>query len=333
MIFGDAAPRTEVDFVNGDGRLEPVLLRPARKPVGVVPFVMIEARDDGAGVGAQLRAEGVGIGFEREDVPARADNFIFVDGVFLELREKNFPDARGAASAHGMDAAVPAVEVANDTDALCAGSPDREVNAPNAFQRYDVSAEFLVSVVMAAFAHEVEIEFAQDHGKGIGIEDFKRVAEVRASLNLVAAGGRRSGLVRWPSGFEEAFRAKFNRVGNFGRSESTAFNHGRFQGDGGFGGPGQKKAHRPVAVDGMRAEQGKRIGVAGGEDGVDLRVEARIARSNRRCVLHGGALLRQVGSLRNLANDGSADELSGNADPRLLNSRALAGKCQPHAGG
>ena len=73
--------------------------------------------------------------------------------------------------------------------------------------------------------------------------------------------------------------------------------------------------------------------MTGGNDGVDLGVEARIARSNRRRVLHGGALLRQVGSLRNLANNGSADELSGNADPRLLNSRALAGKCQPHAGG
>src|SRR5437016_4235294 len=271
---------------------------------------MIEARDDGAGVGAQLRAEGVGIGFEREDVPARADNFKFVDGVFLELREKNFPDARGAASAHGMDAAVPAVEVANDADALCAGSPDREVNAPSAFKRYDVSAEFLVSVVMAAFAHEVEIELAQHNGKSIRIESFERIAEVRAPLNLVTARRRRSGLVRWPGSFEEAFRTKFNRVGNFGRSESTAFNRGRFQGDGGFRGPGQKKAHRPVAVDGMRAEQGNRIGVAGGHNGVDLRVEARIARNNRRCVLHG-ALLGQVGSLRNLATMDQQMSLAG----------------------
>src|SRR5439155_11178024 len=161
-------------------------------PVGVLPFVMIEARYDGAGVGAQFGAKGVGISFEREDVPARADNFIFVDGVFLELGEKNFPDARGAASAHGMDSAVPAVEVANDADALCAGSPDREVNAPNAFKRYDVSAEFLVSVVMAAFAHEVEVEFAQDHGEGIGIEDINRVAEARPSLNFITTRGGRS---------------------------------------------------------------------------------------------------------------------------------------------
>ena len=215
---------------------------------------MIEARYDGAGVGAQFGAKGVGIGLQRKDVAVWTNYFVFVNRAFVLLREEDFPDARGAAGAHGMDAAVPAVEVANDADALCAGSPDCEVNAPNAFKCYDVSAEFLVSVVMAAFAHEVEIEFAQDHGKGIGIEDFKRVAEVCASLNFITARERRSGLVRWPSGFEEAFRTKFNRVGNFGRSESTAFNRRRFQRDGGFCGPGQKKAHRPVAVDGMRAE-------------------------------------------------------------------------------
>src|SRR5207249_5702332 len=212
-----------MDFVDGNGRLEPVLLRALGKPIGVLPFVVIEARYDGAGVGAQLRAEGVGIGFEREDVAARADDFIFVDGVFLELREENFPDARGAASAHGMDADVPAVEVANDADALCAGSPDREVNAPNAFKCYDVSAEFLVSVVMAAFAHEVEVEFAQHNGKSIRVENLEGIPEVRASLNLVTARRGRSGLVRGPSSFEEAFRAKFDRVGNFGRSVSTAF--------------------------------------------------------------------------------------------------------------
>jgi len=318
-----------MDFVDGDGRLEPVLLRPARKPIGVLPFVMIEARYNRAGAGAQFGAKGVGISFERKNVPARTDDFIFVDGTFLELREKDFPDAGGAASTHRMDSAVPPVEVANNAYALCAGSPDREVSAPNAFKRYDVRAEFFVSVVMAAFAHEEEIELAQDDGKSIRIENLEGIAEVRASLNFVTASGGRSGLVRWPSGFEEAFRAKFNRVGNFGRSESTAFNCGRFQRDGGFCGPRQKKAHCPVAVNGMRAEERKRIGMAGGKDGVDLCVEAWIAGSNRRCVLYGGALLRQGGNLRNLATSGSAVELSRNADPRLLNSRALAGNCQP----
>src|SRR5882762_2613747 len=111
VIFRDAAPGTEMDFVDGDRRFEPVFLRAVRDPIGVYPFMVIETGDDGAGIGAEFRAEGVGIGFEGENVAARADDFIFVDGAFGELRDENFPETGGAAGAHGMDAAVPAIEV------------------------------------------------------------------------------------------------------------------------------------------------------------------------------------------------------------------------------
>jgi len=46
---------------------------------------MIETRDDGAGIGAVLGAERVRIGLKWENVAARADNLIFVDGAFIEL--------------------------------------------------------------------------------------------------------------------------------------------------------------------------------------------------------------------------------------------------------
>ena len=59
-------------------------------PIGVIPFVVIEARYDRAGVGAKFGAEGVGIGLEREDVAAGANDFIFVDGALVELGEKYF---------------------------------------------------------------------------------------------------------------------------------------------------------------------------------------------------------------------------------------------------
>ncbi len=87
-----------------------------------------------------------------------------------------------------------------------------------------------------------------------------------------------------------------------------------------------------VAVNRMRTEEGEGVGVASGKDGVNLRDEARIAEDNRCGVLHGWALLRQVGDLRKVANEGLADKLSPNADSRPLNSRALAGKCQTETG-
>jgi len=227
-----------------------------------------------------------------------------------------------------MDAAIPTIEVSHDADAFCAGGPDGELNTADAFKGDHVGAEFFVGVVMAALTHEVEIKFAEYDGKGIRIEDFEWITGVCASLNLVTARGGRSGLVGRPAGFEEAFGAKLHGVGDFRRGKLSAFHGVRLQGNAGLLGPRQKEAHRPVAVRRMRAEEGKGIGVAGGKNSVDLRAEARIAGSIRCRMLQDWALLRQVSGLHQVANEGAANKLNSNADPRPLNSRAFARKCQ-----
>src|SRR5260370_15324504 len=68
--------------------------------------------------------------------------------------------------------------------------------------------------------------------------------------------------------------------------------------------------------------------MARGDKSIDLCVEARIAGSNRRCMLHGWALLRQVDGLRDVASAGWTDEVSPKPGPPRLNSRATGKKCQ-----
>src|SRR3989442_3787967 len=140
-----------------------------------------------------------------------------------------------------------------------------------------MSAEFFVSVVVAAFAHEIQIKLGKYDGKGIGVEDLEGIARVGASLNLVTAWGGRSGLVGRPTGLEEALGAKFHGVGDFRGGECSAFNGGRVQGDAGFRRPRQEKAYRPVAVNLMRTDDGEGVGEAGRQDGIDLRVCWRVA--------------------------------------------------------
>src|SRR5882762_289766 len=65
-VFWNAAPRAEMNLVNGDGRVEPILFFARSKPVAVVPEISVQVRDDGASLGTKLRAERVRIGFERE---------------------------------------------------------------------------------------------------------------------------------------------------------------------------------------------------------------------------------------------------------------------------
>src|SRR5262249_41031541 len=116
-----------MNFIDGNRRVEPVLLFACGEPAGIVPLIIFEIDDDGAGVGAEFGAKGVRIGFQRQEISVRAGDFEFVDGALFGVRKKKFPDAGRAARAHGVDAAVPAVEIADEADATRAWSPDSKV--------------------------------------------------------------------------------------------------------------------------------------------------------------------------------------------------------------
>jgi len=234
------------------------------EPRRVSPLVRFEIGDDGAGVGTKFSTKGIGIGFERQKITVRAEDFVFVDGAFGDFREKEFPDTGGAARAHRMDAAVPLIHVANDADALCGRGPDGEVRSGDANNRMEMRAEFLVGVKVAAFANEVEVKVGEEKGEGVGIENFEGFAMVGAALDFVAAWFGRGGLVRGPSGFEEAFGAEFCSVGDFGGRDGRIF-----EDDAGFGGPREEKTDGPAARDGMRAKDAEGIGVLSGEEVVD----------------------------------------------------------------
>ncbi len=279
VLLGEAAPGTEMDFVNGDGGLEPIFLCALRNPIGVVPLIGVEPGDDGASIGPKLGAKAVGIGFEREDVAVRPDDFVFVDGSFRNFREKNFPDTRRTPRAHGMDATVPAIEIANDAHAPGAGSPNSEVNATEAFEGNEMSAEFFVGVVMAAFAHEVQIELAENVRKSVGIVNLKGRPIVCSSLDFVTARGRSGGSVGRPSGFEETLGVELHGVDDLSRRGGSIRCGSGFENDAGLRGPREKKPHNAVSLKKVRAEKGKGIGVAPGDQRIDLGAKAELARS------------------------------------------------------
>src|SRR3989441_3349173 len=114
-----------MDFVDGQRRLEPVFLGATRHPRRVSPGIVVKARDDRTGVRPELGAKAVGIGFERQDGAIRGDDLVFVNRAFVELGREEFPNAGGAARAHQVHAAVPAIEIADDADAARARRPDR----------------------------------------------------------------------------------------------------------------------------------------------------------------------------------------------------------------
>ena len=84
----------------------------------------------------------------------------------------------GASSRIGVHAAVPAVEVADDADAIGVGRPHREVHAGRAADRDAVRAELVERAMVRAFAEQVQIEIGEHAAVAIRIVDLDDVIAV-----------------------------------------------------------------------------------------------------------------------------------------------------------
>src|SRR5882672_2946415 len=96
------------------------------------------------------------------------------------------------------------IEIANYADAATAGRPDSEIDAADAFESLNVCAELVVGVVVAALAHEVQIEFAEEEWERVSIELLEGCARGEAILNAVGGGCGAILLGFGKRGFKEA---------------------------------------------------------------------------------------------------------------------------------
>src|SRR5712671_7224715 len=96
------------------------------------------------------------------------------------------------------------IEIANYADAAAAGRPDREIDAADSFESLNVCAELIVGVVVAAFAHEVQIELAEKERERVSIELLEGCAGGKAILNAISGGCGAICLSFGESGFKEA---------------------------------------------------------------------------------------------------------------------------------
>ena len=126
--LGHAHPGTEVHLVDRHRAGQEIGLGPLRQPGGVAPGVLVDVPHDGGRLGAHLRKEALGIGLLDQGARLRLD-LVLVERALAQLRDEQLPDAGAAALAHRVRPAVPAVEVADDADALGVGRPDGEDDA------------------------------------------------------------------------------------------------------------------------------------------------------------------------------------------------------------
>src|SRR5262249_5821527 len=125
------APGADVNFIDAERRAKNVLLSAFGQPVVVRPGKFLGVPDDGGVFGWRFEKYAERIGFQLDVTLASAD-FVFVMCSLSDAGDKDFPDAGLAKRTHLMEAAIPIVKIANDTDALGVRSPNAKTCAGDA---------------------------------------------------------------------------------------------------------------------------------------------------------------------------------------------------------
>src|ERR1700733_12052634 len=97
--------------------MQPIARGTRGEPRSVVPLMFVDIDDNGSVVRTLLRCESIRIGFQSPIATRAGLDFEFVERAFIEAGDEKFPDSRLAAQAHRVHAAVPEIEISDDTDA------------------------------------------------------------------------------------------------------------------------------------------------------------------------------------------------------------------------
>jgi aminodeoxyfutalosine deaminase len=173
LAAGTAHPGFEVDFIDGKRRVQPRGLSAVVQPSRIVPGVLLEAIDDGRGLGWNLGGKAVRIGLHL--LVVWRPYIVLIGGAFTESGHEEFPDATGAPT-HGVTAGVPPVEVADKTDHFSIGSPDREADAFHPVHGDDVGTHGAIAFVIGPLAVQVDFVIGKQEGKAVRIVELTFVA-------------------------------------------------------------------------------------------------------------------------------------------------------------
>ena len=164
-------PASQMHLVDGERAGVGVLRGALGHPFVVCPFVA-GIRDEGSGRRRHLRALGhrVGLLMPREVVVL---DLVLVPLALERSGDEDLPHSRRAERAHGVQAAVPTVEVADDPNGLGVGRPHREAHAADvaelAGEGLHVRAECFPQPLVAALREQVEVELSDGRKEPVGI--------------------------------------------------------------------------------------------------------------------------------------------------------------------
>ena len=182
-------------FIDVDRLLVRARVLPRLQPLGIVPLVSAEFRDDRTGARPQLHLETERVRLQQRVALPRA-NFVFIYSARAHVRDEQLPQTGAAARLHRVLATVPVVERTDDADPLRIRRPDRKTGARQAVHECRVRAELVVQRVVISLAEQIEIVVGElrrevirvvPGGRGaVAIPDLQCIRLQRASMRHAA---------------------------------------------------------------------------------------------------------------------------------------------------
>jgi len=248
-----APPRAEMHLVDAQRRAQRVARGAGFHPGRIAPLVAVQVYDQRGGARAHLLGEAVGIGLLRLVASGARAQVVLVGRPFVQAGDEEFPDASVGVQAHGVNARVPAVEVADDADAVGVGRPHREMDAAHAVHFAQVRAKPLVAAEVPPFAEQVEVVVGQQRAEAIGVVQ-RLLAPVGRLGDEVVRGGR-------PRRFQRHGEEAALVQAGHGQARAVPLDN-ESHGDGGRA----EGAHGDLPLaGGVRAEQGERVAMIAAE--------------------------------------------------------------------
>ncbi len=187
-------PGPQVDLVDRDRVAQRLVLLALAQPLGVLlaPDVMRLEHHRG-GLRRDLGGLGVRIGLE-QDLVILGEDLVLVAGAGAHPGQEQLPDAGRAERAHGVQAAVPGVEVADHADRAGSRRPHGERGAGDRWMGWvggyldlaHVRAELVVELLVPTLADQVLVELADRRQECVGIVDRELAGVAVVDLELVA---------------------------------------------------------------------------------------------------------------------------------------------------
>src|SRR5258708_3518579 len=127
VVFRHPHPRTQMDFIHGDRRMQGLPLRPGSHPVAIRPFIIKVPNYRGSSRRPLMKYPDW-IGFISDMPVVLGDDAKFVQRALGNPGQKSFPNTRISPRAKLMCFPIPAIEVSNDGNFPRVWRPDSKAS-------------------------------------------------------------------------------------------------------------------------------------------------------------------------------------------------------------